>query len=176
MLLTQTFESAVRELMFLAAEFGTKPFSHKHIAQQLGESPTYMAKVTSLLVKANILRAHRGAMGGVTLNRPPEAVTLLSVMEACQGSLIGDYCQETPDRSGVCAYHLVGVELQESVTQILSRWTLARLMQKPCPASFLRGKVASRLEGRQTGHALPFASSPTADGREESYADKTTEN
>jgi Rrf2 family protein len=173
MLLTQTFESAVRELMFLAGEWGGKPLSHKHIAVHLGESPTYMAKVTSLLVKANILRAHRGVMGGVTLQRPPDAISLLAIMEACQGALVSDYCQETQEKAGVCAYHLFGVELQQSVTEILSRWTLARLLEKPCPASELKGKVACRLEERYTGRSTALVSLQTADGGEGSYADTT---
>ena len=176
MLLTQTFESAVRELMFLASGEGGKPFSHKYIAAQLGESPTYMAKVTSLLVKASILRAHRGAMGGVTLNAPPAAITLLSVLEACQGTLVGDYCSEISDKSGVCAYHLVGVELQEAVSQILSRWTLARLMERAGPAPHLRGKVSCRLQGRFTGLLTPLVSIQPVEGREGSDAENVTDN
>lgn len=175
MLLTQTFESAVRELMFLAGGAAGKPFAHKHIAAQLGESPTYMAKVTSLLVKANILRSHRGATGGVTLNRPPDAITLLSVLEACQGSLVGDYCQETNDLSAVCTYHLMGVELHAAVTEILSRWTLGKLMERPLPLPNVKGQVACRLEARRTSLAARYASADS-DRQEKASAENGTNN
>lgn len=148
-MLTQTSESAIRQLVFLAQRGASEPLSHRHIAEQLGESPTYMAKVTSLLVKANILRAHRGSMGGVTLSRPPDSITLLSIVEACQGALVGDYCQETEDLASTCAYHQAATELHDAISRVLSRWTLAQLVAKPGPSPHIAQRVFCRMQTRR---------------------------
>ena len=66
-------------------------------------------------------------------NNPPEKITLLHVVEACQGVILGDYCQKYDDLSVVCAFHKAMHELQASVMQTLEQWTIADLAEKPSP-------------------------------------------
>jgi len=127
----KTTELAIRVLLYLAIYGNGQPVSPKKIAEEVEGSPTYMKKIATLLVKGNILRAHRGASGGVTLSRSPSEVTLLEILEACQGKVLGDYCQEVQDLEKVCAFHLAMVELHHSITRVLSRWTLADLVERP---------------------------------------------
>ncbi len=94
-----------------------------------------MAKVTRHLVKAGLLRADRGVKGGVWLNRPAESITLLAIVEACQGSLVGDYCQPGCDLNLVCSYHKAAAELHDAISGVLSRWTLAQLLRRPASAA-----------------------------------------
>ena len=115
------------------------------IGERLGLSPSYLAKVARFLVKAGILRAHRGAYGGVSLGRPPEEITLLSVVEACQGVVLGCYCQESDDLELTCAYHCAMSEVYDASVRILSRWTLADLAAKPCPAPEIAESVHCRM-------------------------------
>lgn len=156
-MLTQTSELAIRLLVFLAQQVRAEPISPRHVAEQLGESPTYMAKVTSRLVRANVLRVHRGAMGGVTLGRPPEAITLLAIVEACQGALVGDYCQITDDLASTCAYHQAAAELHDAIWRVLSKWSLAQLVAKAQPSSHIAGKVFCRMYPRQVAATRPAA-------------------
>jgi Rrf2 family protein len=93
--LGKTTLSALRALLFLTQQEPAACLSPRHIAAVLGESPTYLAKVLRHLVKAGVLRAERGATGGVRLAMAPEDVTLLDVVEACQGTIVGNYCQAT---------------------------------------------------------------------------------
>jgi len=123
------------------------------MAERLGESPTYLAKVVRHLVKAGILRAHRGVSGGVTLNRPPEEISLLSLVEACQGTILGDFCQDADRLEKTCAFHQAGAELHGAVVGVLSRWTLAELLRKPCPSETDGGQIQCLLE------PLPVATS-----------------
>lgn len=108
--------------------------SPRRLAQSLGESPTYLAKVCRLMVKAGILRAERGVRGGVFLDRAPEEISLLSVVEACQGTMVGSFCRGAFDLKDACAYHRATVELHNAIVRVLSRWTLAHLLKKPCPS------------------------------------------
>ncbi len=156
-MLTKTSLSAVRALAFLGRNRRQQPWSPRSIAEQLGESPTYLAKVVRHLVRADIVKAHRGVNGGVTLHRPPEAITLLSILEACQGAIPGDFCSDTDDLGHTCAFHQAGAELHRAVVGVLSRWTLADFLSNPKPSGLLAGQVRCWL-----GPCPPLRISPAA--------------
>ena len=145
-MLTKTSEIAIQALVYLALRQGDEPIPPRQIAGALGASPSYMAKVCGSLVKANILRAIRGVKGGVAIARSPREITLLEVVEACQGMVLGDYCQDHPDPEPLCAYHQAMGELHQATLSVLKRWTLADLAAKPQPAPSLRETVSCRLE------------------------------
>lgn len=134
-MLTQTSESAIRALIFIALSERQQPVTPREIADELGESPTYMAKITRQLVRANILRSLRGAAGGVILGRPPEAITLLAIVEACQGMIVANYCEEMRDHpEPVCNFHTAMKEIFLETRRVLSKWTLKDLADRPGPA------------------------------------------
>jgi Rrf2 family protein len=133
-MLTQTSESALKALIYLVHYGGTEPVPPREIAEQIGASPSYMAKITRMLVKTNILRSHRGSLGGVSLSRSPESISLLDIVEACQGLLVGNYCEGMTDHPApTCAFHTAMVEVHEATISILSKWTLAKLAERPAP-------------------------------------------
>ena len=132
-MLTQTSLSAIRTLLYLGLREGTGPVPPRRIASDLKESPSYLAKVTGQLVKAGLLRAYRGSLGGVTLGRSPDAITLLGVVEACQGNIVGSFCNHNFSASQTCALHHAGLELFNATVQVLSKWSLADLLHKPFP-------------------------------------------
>ena len=146
-MLTKTSLSAIRALVYLGSRNAGEPIPPRRIALELGESPTYLAKVIRHLVRAGILRAHRGVGGGVVLHRPPEAVTLRAIVEACQGAILGDFCNDTADLSQVCGLHQAGAELHRAIVGVLGRWTLADFLARPAPSPPLRGKVPCFLTG-----------------------------
>ena len=144
-MLTKTSETAVRVLVLIAREAGERPVSPGQIAEQLGASPSYLAKISTLLVKADILKTFRGMYGGMKLSHPPEEISLLAIVEACQGKILGDYCQEHPKLKQVCAYHVAMHELQCAIVETLEKWTLAALAAKPAPDLALRDVVSCRM-------------------------------
>ena len=144
-MLTKTSETAVQALVLIAREAGERPVSPGKIAAQLGASPSYLAKISTLLVKADILKTFHGMYGGVKLSHPPEEISLLGIVEACQGKILGDYCQEHPKLKQVCAYHVAMHELQCAMVDTLGKWTLAAIVAKPAPAPALRDVVSCRM-------------------------------
>lgn len=136
-MLTKTTISAVRTLIYLGRQASAAPAPPRVIAEQLGESPTYLAKVTQMLARAGILRTQRGVAGGVILNRRPDEITLLAIVEACQGAILGGFCDasDPADLPHACAFHQAGLELHGAIVGVLSRWTLARLLEKPYPTA-----------------------------------------
>ena len=148
-MLTKTSRSAIRALIHLGLNATGGPVSPRIVAEQLGESPSYLAKVARQLAKAGILRAHRGVTGGVTLNLPPEEITLLAIVEACQGTILADFCEDGADLAQTCAFHQAAAELHDAIVRVLSKWTLAELLANPHPAEPIRTAVRCWLECRE---------------------------
>ncbi len=147
-MLTKTTVTAIRVLMHVGLNPAGEPLSIRRIAEQLGESPTYLAKVARHLVKTGILKAHCGVMGGVGLNRPPQTITLLAVVEACQGAILADFCQDTRSLDGTCAFHVAAAELHGAIVEVLSRWTLDQLIERPAPTGRTQRSVPCLLRPR----------------------------
>jgi Rrf2 family protein len=139
-MLNKTSISAIRALIYLGIHGNNEPVSPKRVAEQLGESQTYLAKVMNHMVRAGIVRSHRGGGGGATLNRLPENITLLSIVEACQGAILGNFCEDAEELPGTCAFHQATAELHGAIVDVLSRWTLAHLMAKPHPSPEIAAK------------------------------------
>ncbi len=140
-MLTKTTLSAVRAITFLGLNPQEQPCSPRFIAEQLGESPTYLAKVLRLLVRAGILKARRGVAGGVVLDRDPAEVSLRMIVEACQGTVLGDFCSDAADLTQTCAFHQAGAELHDAILRVLSRWTLADFLSRPSPSPGIASNV-----------------------------------
>lgn len=133
-MLTQTSETAIRALILVSLSDGDRLLTPRQIADTLDTSPTYMAKITGLLVKANILRSQRGATGGVMLARDPKTITLLAVVEACQGLLVGNYCDEIGSHpEPVCAFHTAMKEAHTALVSVLTKWNLQDMIDHPGP-------------------------------------------
>ena len=143
-MLTQTSITAVRLLIHLEREANGKVGSLKLIAEALGESPSYLVKIASHLVRAGILRAQHGQTGGVIWGRETKDIALLAIVEACQGAIHGNFCQDPSELSKTCALH-------QAIIKVLSGWTLSDFCKQPCPSSELRSKVRCLLEGGRPG-------------------------
>lgn len=144
-MLTRTSEMAIQVLVALALGEGDGPVSPKSLAAPLDASPTYLAKVTGALGKAGILRAIRGAQGGVQLARRPEDVTVLEIVEACQGRVLADYCDGEAEAHQVCAFHRAMSELHDAIVSTLEAWSLADLVHQPRPAAELEGFLPCKM-------------------------------
>lgn len=144
-MLTHTSELGIQALLYLALQGDREMIPPRRIAAAIGASPSYMSKVTGLLVRAGILSAHKGARGGVMLATRPQKLTLLEIVEACQGKVLGDFCEATDDLRLVCAYHRSMAELHDAIIEVLSRWTLADLAAKPQPDAALAPHITCKI-------------------------------
>ena len=138
-MLTKTTVSALRALIYLARRQDQACLSPRRIAQALDESPTYLAKSLRHLVKTGILRAEKGVHGGVRLGRQPANVTLLAIVEACQGAIVGDFCQASWPSCSSCGFHHAALDLHEAITGALSRWTLDQFIAVPSGGEVVQG-------------------------------------
>ena len=95
----------------------------------------------------DIARSHRGTQGGITLARRPSDIALLEIVEACQGKVLANYCDDAPNIDDVCSFHRAMIELHDATLKVLSRWTLADLAERPHPTGTLLGIDACRMKG-----------------------------
>lgn len=88
--------SACQDTIRAAVWLSTKPQGQFHriqeISDALGLPFHFMAKSLQKLVHADILISQRGAAGGVSLSQEATEITLLSIIEAVDGTTFFDAC------------------------------------------------------------------------------------
>jgi len=77
-----------------------EPEKGRAIAAATGIPAQYLPQVLAGLVRAGLVRSAPGPRGGYRLARPPEAISVLEVIEAVDGPLTSTAC---PLRGGACA-------------------------------------------------------------------------
>lgn len=145
-MLNKTTITAIRALIYISLADNKAPMTPAQIAKEVDASPAYLSKIHSLLAREGILQVHRGIKGGVTLGRTPENIKLLHIVEACQGRILGDYCQMHDDMSAVCAFHVAMQELQQAMVSVLEQWTLADFIKNPRPSEALQPFVNCKMD------------------------------
>ncbi len=123
-MLTQTTITAMQMLACLALRGDAEPVPPRQIARHLRASPSYLAKIASMLVKAGLLSVRHGAHGGVALRRPPDSITLYDVYVACEGRIRCDFCLPNGACRPLCEFHQVMEELHQGLAETLRRHTL----------------------------------------------------
>lgn len=95
---------AVRAVLNLARHHETGRRKAREIAEEMEVPQRYLPQILAALVRHGLLQATAGPDGGYTLSRPPEAISLLDVVVAAEGSLRSDEC---PLRGGPCDWQRV---------------------------------------------------------------------
>lgn len=133
--LTKTGEYAIAALSRLALKSeespsDPKPVSISALAREQNIPPSFLSKIMAQCVKAGILQSRKGPEGGITLNRPAEEISLLSIIEACEGSYWRESCVfyasrrcDGPDCEVYCPLR----EREEELRSGLERVTLAEM-------------------------------------------------
>ena len=95
--------------------------------------PQLVRQVITQLVRAGLLRSRRGAAGGVSLARPPSAISLLDVVRAVEGPFLLNVCIADPQVCPLmpeCPVHEAWVRAQEALDHQLRGETFDALAQK----------------------------------------------
>jgi len=135
----------VRLMVALALNYGSGTSLLKHLARQEGISEKYLGQIVIPLKAAGLLASQRGAHGGYSLARPPEAITVKDVVEAIEGAIApvpcvdptasagpGE-CGDDPtgcDRATTCVATRVWQKLRDDIVAALSSFTLAELARQ----------------------------------------------
>jgi Rrf2 family protein len=98
------------------------------IAREMATPKSFLAKILQKLVKAGVVQSFRGVKGGFRLNRAPEDISLLDVIEAVEGAIALNACaidNTVCGFSSTCAVHPIWIKLREEFNQLLKRHNFA---------------------------------------------------
>ena len=136
---------AVRAAIDLARHYGGRRKA-REIAAAMDIPQQYLAQVLAPLVRQGLLVAVAGPGGGYALARNPEAITLLDVIEAAEGSIGGGRCLLSGmpcNPNSTCAVHETWRRAQLAMTAELRATTLAELVTREQPVRRLEPEDAA---------------------------------
>jgi Rrf2 family protein len=130
MQLTRAADYGVRVMIHLAMLPPGSRTSLPELAASIDVPPVFLSKVLQRLVKAGLVASRRGKSGGFELSCNPSSVTLYDVLEALDSVPWLNQCVTTATacaRSPRCAAHLVWIEAQERMREVLTAASLERM-------------------------------------------------
>ena len=120
-------------MLSLAAKYNDGTVAVAQIAAEQGLSRKYLEYLIRTLKGAGLVISVRGKRGGYALARPPAEISLLDVLSPLEESLSVVHCTESKNgcnRSAVCVTRSVWMEIKDATDEILSRTTLADLLER----------------------------------------------
>lgn len=133
MQLTTTTDYAIRLLLYLALTGRRTPSSE--ISQKMRIPQNYLMATAARLRRAGFLKSGTGQMGGYTLIKAPQEISLLDIIKVTEGTIKLNRCLEH-DRycsrfaTENCAVREVYDTLQDTVEEMLGGVTLADLKRR----------------------------------------------
>jgi Rrf2 family protein len=130
-------EYALRALLVLSLSYGEAVVRIQTISNQQNIPKKFLEQILNDLKTMGAVESQRGAAGGYRLARPPEEITLASVIRHVEGALAPISCVSErfyekctcPDESR-CPIREVMKEVREAVVKIMEHVTLADLSQR----------------------------------------------
>jgi len=125
----------LRAVIYLGDQQEGKCSSLAEIAKHQGVPKKFLEKIIQDLVRGGLIQSKRGPAGGYRLARAAEAISFCDVIEAIEGPISVNACLDHAlgcDQIPRCTMIGVWSEVQRSVTEVLSRTTIAALRQPAC--------------------------------------------
>lgn len=102
----------------------------REIAEAWDMPESFLAKILQKLAKVGILNSHKGNMGGFSLARPAEEISIKEIIEAVQGPIIINWCELNEDLCGRfenCLLERIVQEATTKVREVFSDYSVADL-------------------------------------------------
>lgn len=130
-------EYALRALLVLTMNYGDQVVRIQTISDQQRIPKKFLEQILNDLKNLGAVESKRGINGGYRLARPPENITLASVVRHVEGALAPVSCVSDrfyerctcPDEA-TCPIRDVMKEVREAVVKIMERVTLADLRDR----------------------------------------------
>jgi len=95
----------------------------------------FLEKIIQDLIRGGLIKSKRGSCGGYSLARPADQISFYDVVATIEGPIAINACMDEQlgcDQMPRCSMIGVWSEVQRSVTEVLSRTTIAGLRKSPC--------------------------------------------
>ena len=136
MLLSQSCIYGIRAVMHLAECYQSdddRYISTKEIGNDIDVSFYFLSKILKRLAEADVVKTFRGPKGGIKLNRPPEDIKLIEVIEAIEGKdVLGDSLLDQADckEFELCELHKRWNQSKDFIRKNLWQANIQDLMKK----------------------------------------------
>jgi Rrf2 family protein len=128
--ISRKIEYGLRAMIFLASQPPERTVPFKEIARRMEVPQDFLAKILKTLVEQGLARSTRGAHGGYQLSRPAREISFLDVIEAVEGPVVVNVCQDRHDACKVsrsCTMYGVWKLGQERMLEVYRAATLDTL-------------------------------------------------
>ena len=130
-------EYALRALLVLGLNYDESVVRIQTISERQNIPKRFLEQILNDLKSAGIVQSKRGVAGGYRLARPPQEISLASIVRHIEGALAPVSCVSErfyekcscPDESR-CAIRSVMKEVRDAVVKIAERVTIADLCQR----------------------------------------------
>lgn len=129
-------EYAIRAMSQVAPRDGEEYFTAKAVCHKSGAPELSTRKIFQALVQRGLLKATPGPGGGYTFARPPEKLTMLSLIEAIDGQETFNRCVmglSTCSNRRACPLHATWVKAKKRLLGALAATTLQDLQEAVKP-------------------------------------------
>ena len=124
-------EYACIAMLELAASYGSgEPVRIRNIAEQHGIPSRFLVQILLQLKGAGLVTSTRGAAGGYQLLKPPDEITLASVMSVIEGPPEEVTTSASPDSSAARALNDTWQEIAAVEHEMLESVTMAELLER----------------------------------------------
>ena len=134
--ISRKIEYGLRAMIFLASQPPERTVPFKEIARRMEVPQDFLAKILKTLVERGLARSTRGAHGGYQLARPSREISFLDVIEAVEGPVVVNVCQDSHDACKVsrsCTMYGVWKLGQERMLEVYRAATLDTLAMRELP-------------------------------------------
>lgn len=130
-------EYALRALLVLSLHYDENVVPIKTISEEQNIPKKFLEQILNDLKSLGAVESRRGVRGGYRLARPPQHITLASIVRHVEGAMAPVKCVSErfyerctcPDEAR-CAIRDVMKEAREAVVKIMERVTLAELAER----------------------------------------------
>src|SRR6266496_6227441 len=130
-------EYALRALLVLGSNYPQSVVRIQSVSKQQNIPKRFLEQILNDLKSAGVVESKRGVAGGYRLARPPEEISLATVIRHLEGALAPVSCVSErfyekcscPDESR-CAIRSVMKEVRDAIVTILESTTLADLAER----------------------------------------------
>lgn len=131
MKITTKCRYGIRAVVEIGSNYSERPTTRREISKNQDLDDSYLENILLDLKSSGIVRSIRGVKGGFELNKPPESITLLDIVESLQGEIVPSKCVTDPsscDRSETCVTRPVWIKMQQAQKEVLSTVTIQDLL------------------------------------------------
>ena len=129
--ISRRLDYGLQLMVALASQPDNHPQSTAALADRLKIPLPFLHQIGHMLMQAGLIKASPGPHGGIRLNRSPESITLLQIVEILEGTVSIHPCPDCDDdciHEDGCTTQMTWDMLQDKVVDYLRNITLSSLV------------------------------------------------